>query len=210
MDYRCRDRGGHDCVSRCPSSGQLGRTVSRQPRERRQADERADAQGKPVCETRLLPGGLGGLAYQRHVSFRVLPADVCAQRIAQGRYIALAHHLITVVYQILSRAEVYIELGGDYYDRRNKPRVVSCLLSRLSKLGYFVELRRIAPDPPPAPELPSGRTTPASEAVSEPATIGRKRGRPCKCAERGIICKHQTFNGVNSLIQQPSSLDIFS
>ena len=58
---------------------------------------------------------------------------------------ALAHHLITVVYQMLSRAEVYIELGGDYYDRRNKPRVVARLLNRLSRLGYFAELRPIGP-----------------------------------------------------------------
>jgi hypothetical protein len=46
---------------------------------------------------------------------------------------ALAHHLITVVYQMLSRGEVYIELGGDYYDRRNKPKVVARLPHRLSK-----------------------------------------------------------------------------
>jgi len=43
--------------------------------------------------------------------------------------IALAHHLITVVYNVLARREEYVELGGDYYDRRNKPKAVSRLVA---------------------------------------------------------------------------------
>ena len=114
---------------------------------------------------------------------------------------ALAHHLITVVYQMLSRAEVYIELGGDYYDRRNKPRVVARLLNRLSRLGYSAELRPIGP--PQAFEDPVPPV--AAENVPTPPITKKKRGRPCKCAERGIICKHMTTVSLNSFIQQPSS-----
>jgi transposase len=124
---------------------------------------------------------------------------------------AVAHHLITVIYVMLLRGEDYVELGADYYDRKNKSRVVSRLLSRLSKLGYFAELRPIIPAFPSSVRVAdSADVAPESESASEPATARRKRGRPCKCAERGIKCKHQTLNGVNSLIQQPSSLGIFS
>jgi hypothetical protein len=42
-----------------------------------------------------------------------------------------------VIYVILLRGEDYIELRAEYYDRKNKPRVVSRLLSRLSILGYL-------------------------------------------------------------------------
>jgi hypothetical protein len=102
---------------------------------------------------------------------------------------------------VLSRAEVYIELGGDYYDRRNKPKVVARLLHRLSRLGYYAQLSPIGPSPktedPPAPE--------ANEPSHNTPIAVRKRGRPCKCAERGIICKHVTSVNINSLIQQPSS-----
>ena len=49
---------------------------------------------------------------------------------------ALAHPMILVVYNILSCGEDYVELGGDYYDRRNKPQVVSRLMARLTRLGY--------------------------------------------------------------------------
>lgn len=126
---------------------------------------------------------------------------LCVRKGSFKAVMALAHHLITVVYQMLSRAESYIELGGDYYDRRNKPKVVARLLHRLSRLGYFAQLSPIGPPPkaedPTAPE--------ATEPSQTKPIAARKRGRPCKCAERGIICKHMTSVNNNSLIQQPSS-----
>jgi len=120
---------------------------------------------------------------------------------------ALAHHLITVVYQMLSRAEGYIELGGDYYDRRNKPRVVARLLHRLSRLGYYAQLTPIGP-----PQI-SEETLPPDAAESVPTTPNtgkKKRGRTCKCAQRRIVCKHMTSANINSLIQQPTSGAQFS
>jgi hypothetical protein len=54
---------------------------------------------------------------------------------------ALAHHMmIAIIYNVLARREEYVELGADYYDQRNKPRVVSRLVTRLTKLGYYVSL----------------------------------------------------------------------
>jgi len=44
---------------------------------------------------------------------------------------ALAHHMLVVVYQVLSRSEEYVEFGADYYDQRNKPKVVARLVARL-------------------------------------------------------------------------------
>jgi transposase len=111
--------------------------------------------------------------------------------------IAVAHHLITVIYTMLLRGEDYIELGADYYDRKNKPRVVSRLLSRLSKLGYLVELRPIAPASPAIVPLDAPAD---NRPAPEPIAARPKRGRPCKCAARGITCKHQTSDEVNSLI----------
>jgi hypothetical protein len=117
---------------------------------------------------------------------------------------ALAHHLIVVIYQVLSRGEEYVEMGGDYYDRQNKPKVVARLVKRLAQLGYWVQLQEV-------PELPEPEGTPTPE-LTQTATLApkRKRGRPCKCAERGIICKHQTSESVNSLKKQSSSPASFS
>jgi transposase len=133
--------------------------------------------------------------------------------------IALAHHMLTVVYQVLSRGEEYVEMGGDYYDQRNKPKTVARLVERLARLGYDVSLKPIPPESSgqsaPAPEEPvtDAEHIAIAAATAETATTAsmpRRRGRPCKCAERGIICKHRGTADVNSLIPQPCSRGEFS
>jgi transposase len=118
--------------------------------------------------------------------------------------IALAHHMVLVVHQVLSRKEEYVEFGADYYDRRNKPRTAARLVKRLEKLGYHVQLR----DAEPESEQPIDMSPSEVEAdFAQPSTIPvkRGRGRPCKCAERGIICRHRTALNPNSLREQGSS-----
>ena len=121
--------------------------------------------------------------------------------------VALAHHMLVVIYQVLSRGEEYVEMGGDYYEQRNKPKVVERLVMRLTKLGYWVDLR-----PAELPEPLESATVAASPPEPNGATINpkRRRGRPCKCVARGIPCKHGTTVQVNSLIPQPSSPERFS
>ena len=60
---------------------------------------------------------------------------------------ALAHHLIVVVHQVLSRKEEYVEFGGDSCDRRNRSKTVA-LVERLKKLGFEVDLKRLAEPTP--------------------------------------------------------------
>ena len=54
--------------------------------------------------------------------------------------IAVAHSIIISAYHMLSRHEVYRELGHNYFDERKKAAVVNRLSRRLSKLGYSVRL----------------------------------------------------------------------
>jgi transposase len=124
--------------------------------------------------------------------------------------IALAHHLMLVVHQILSRKEEYVEFGGDFYDQKNKPKTAARLVKRLQKLGYYVSLQDATPVP--AEPLPSAsEPQPEISSPQQPVlTTPRKRGRPCKCNERGITCKHRTSAELNPLIQQPSASGLFS
>jgi transposase len=119
---------------------------------------------------------------------------------------ALAHHMMVVVYQVLSRTEEYVEMGGDYYDRRNKPKVVARLVKRLTQLGYWVQVQEAELPLPPAESAAPTNPEPALPTIA----TKRKRGRPCKCAERGVICKHRTAAGVNSLIPEPPLAERFS
>lgn len=130
----------------------------------------------------------------------------------QKALIALAHHMITIVFNVLMRGEEYVELGGDYFDRSNKPKVVSRLVQRLIKLGYYVSLEPVEPEsslpeenaPRPvvqrAPRQkadPSNPLTEPSPMPVQPVVERRKRGRPCKCIERRIVCKHERGQNPN-------------
>lgn len=54
--------------------------------------------------------------------------------------VAVAHSIIVSAYHMLSRHELYRELGNNYFDERKKAAVVNRLTRRLSKLGYSVRL----------------------------------------------------------------------
>jgi hypothetical protein len=127
---------------------------------------------------------------------------LCVRKGSPKAVMALAHHMVVIICQILSRGEEYVEMGGDYYDRRNKPKVVARLMKRLSNLGYWVQLQAIEL---PAPIENEGVSLPAAELQQTGVSNRRRRGRPCKCEERRIICKHRTTNNVNSLMEQSSS-----
>jgi transposase len=133
---------------------------------------------------------------------------------AQKAVMALAHHMMVVVHQVLSRKEEYVEFGGDYYDQRNKPKAVARLVARLTRLGYQVDLKLVEQSASAKPKDLVASPPENRKAISRPDSLTagpkRKKGRPCQCAERGIICKHHTAMEVNSLIQQPSSPGKFS
>ena len=84
-----------------------------------------------------------------HTRETLLSAFYRRMRIRKGEpkaIIALAHHMITIVYNILARGESYVEVGGDYYERRNKVKVVNRMVQRLNRLGYQVDLTPVEPD----------------------------------------------------------------
>jgi len=134
---------------------------------------------------------------------------------------ALAHQMLLTAYTMLRRGEDYRELGADYFDREDKPRVVKRLLKRLTSLGYAVTLQEsvglavselpqsvtasgagvaTAPATPaqavPVPAVPIAGDS-ASPILSihpsqlPPAILKRLPGRPCKCALKGIPCHHK-------------------
>jgi transposase len=85
--------------------------------------------------------------------------------------LATAHQILIIAFHILRDGTIYQERGGDYFDRLNPQRTQRRLTARLERLGWQVVLKP-RNNPPEAPTPP------------------RRRGRPCKCAERAIDCKH--------------------
>lgn len=112
-----------------------------------------------------------------------------SRRGEQKAAMAVAHQLLTIIFHIIADGTVYQELGATQYDLQHKPKVTRKLIERLTRLGYYVTLTPIEPlgpiPPPYQPEMPMGTLAPASTPASP-----RRRGRPCKCAERQITCTH--------------------
>jgi hypothetical protein len=75
-------------------------------------------------------------------------------------------------------------------------------------MGYEVDLKLLAEHAPELLEVQEERDLEAMP--QQPASPRKRRGRPCKCIERGLICKHHTAREANSLIHQSSSPGEFS
>jgi transposase len=115
--------------------------------------------------------------------------------------IALAHQLLLIAYTLLRDGQDYRELGADYFDRKNKPKVVNRLVQRLTRLGFYVTLQEAAAlsaEPEPvSPHIAAAVLTAESvcDAPSSDASVApvkRSQGRPCKCAMRSLVCHHKT------------------
>lgn len=65
---------------------------------------------------------------------------LAARRGKQRAAIAVAHSILVIVYHMLQRGTEYVELGGDYFDKRNQQQVQQRLVKRLEQLGYTVTL----------------------------------------------------------------------
>jgi transposase len=98
-----------------------------------------------------------------------------ARRGEKKAIIATAHQLLVIAFHILRDETVYREKGGDYFDQPNPERTKQKLIARLERLGFDVIL---------------GNSTHPIPSPSVPQPSPRRRGRPCKCLERGIHCKH--------------------
>jgi len=54
--------------------------------------------------------------------------------------LAVGHSILTISYHLMDRGTRFVDLGADYFDRRNPERVKDRLVQRLEKLGYKVTL----------------------------------------------------------------------
>jgi transposase len=88
--------------------------------------------------------------------------------------VATAHRILVIAFCMLRNQSNYREVGGDYFDQINPARTRDRLVRRLQRLGLHVVVQPHTNQTPP---------TPGSR---------KKRGRPCKCAERLIPCIHST------------------
>jgi transposase len=64
-----------------------------------------------------------------------------ARRGANRASIAVASSILTAAWHMLTTGEIYHDLGGDYFARRNPERTTKRLIAQLEKLGHLVTLQ---------------------------------------------------------------------
>lgn len=66
-------------------------------------------------------------------------------QLGHGRALgAVKHSMICAIWHMLSTGELYRDLGGDYYSRRNPQRQTKRLVAQLERLGHNVTLEEVA------------------------------------------------------------------
>ena len=69
---------------------------------------------------------------------------LAARRGKKRGAVAVAHSILVIAYHMLRNGTEYYELGGDYFDRRNKAQLQRNLVKRLEGLGLQVTLEPVA------------------------------------------------------------------
>jgi len=57
--------------------------------------------------------------------------------------VAVGHRILVIVYHVLQNRTSYQDLGGDYFDRRNKEKQRKRLMRQLESLGVKVTVEEV-------------------------------------------------------------------
>lgn len=58
--------------------------------------------------------------------------------------INVAHAMLRIAFYLLTRKEMYVDLGEDYFDNQKQQSIVKYALRRLENLGYSVTISEIS------------------------------------------------------------------
>ena len=69
---------------------------------------------------------------------------IASRRGKKRAAIAVAHSILIIAYSMLRDGTDYHDLGGDYFEKRNKEQLQRHLVKRLERLGHQVSLQPVA------------------------------------------------------------------
>jgi transposase len=69
---------------------------------------------------------------------------IASRRGAKKAALAVAHSILIIIYHLLRDGGTYQDLGGTYFDERDRQAVQKRLVRRLERLGYQVDLQPLA------------------------------------------------------------------
>jgi transposase len=129
-------------VSRFPSAGHLASWAGLCPGQDESAGKRRSGRtrkGSPWLRT-LLVEAAQAAAKTKDTALSARYRRLAARRGRKKAIVAVAHTIRTIVYHLLREGTVYRELGGNYYDDRDRTALERRLVQRLERLGHHVTL----------------------------------------------------------------------
>jgi len=67
-----------------------------------------------------------------------------ARKGRKGAAISVAHAMLRIAYYLLTREEMYVDLGEDYFDKQKQQSIVKYAVRRLENLGYSVTIAEVS------------------------------------------------------------------
>jgi transposase len=129
-------------MSRFPTAGHLASWAGLCPGNHQSAGKRLSGRtrhGNTWLKAALVEAAWGAV-HARDSYFGALYRRLVGRRGVKRAIVAVAHALLVVVYHLLRDNAAYRELGGNYFDERERQAVVGRSVRRLERLGYKVTL----------------------------------------------------------------------
>jgi transposase len=133
-------------MTRFPISGHLVSWAGLCPRMDESVGKRRSnrvRQGAPWLKTTLVMAGWAATG-ARNTYLRAQFQRLKTRRGPKKAVVAVAASILTAAYYILRDHVPYQDLGADYFDRRDRSKVVRRLTRRIEALGYRVDLHHVA------------------------------------------------------------------
>jgi transposase len=130
-------------MTRFPTVGHLISWAGLCPRMDESAGKRRSTRvrhGAPWLKTTLVQAAWAGKR-AHHTYLQAQFHRLSARRGPKKAIVAVAASTLTAVYFILRDGTEYHDLGGEYFDQRQKTRTVRRLTKRLEALGYDVQIK---------------------------------------------------------------------
>jgi transposase len=133
---------GTDVKNQFPSAAQMCSWAGVVPGQNESAGKRKSAKTKKG--NKYLKSALTEAAHSVRGSKNYLGALYRRTASRKGKKragIVVAHAMLRIAYYLLTRKEMYVDLGEDYFDKQRQQSIVRYSLRRLESLGYTVTLQ---------------------------------------------------------------------
>jgi transposase len=130
-------------MSRFPTPGHLASWAGMCPGNRESAGKRLSGRttkGSPWLR-QLLVEAAHAAAHTKQTYLSAQYHRLAGRRGKKKAIIAVGHSILVIIYHLLDQRVSYKELGGNFFDERDRQATQKRLVRRLEQLGYHVELQ---------------------------------------------------------------------